>query len=195
MEPQKAIAYILNRLEKELPEHLYYHGHHHTLQVLESVKRIAATENVSGMPLDLLLVATAFHDSGFLIEYQDHEQHGCDIARKELPQFGFGEEAIGKICDMIMATRIPQNPCCNMAEMLCDADLDYLGTDRFRPIGDSLYKELRSMDKVSDRKTWDEIQLNFLSSHTYYTRFSIENRQPIKEKHIQELKQELGIGS
>ena len=161
MQPQKAIDHILLRLKNELSENLYYHGHHHTKEVLGSVRIIAESENVSGVPLDLLLVATAYHDCGFLIQYQNHEEMSCQIARKTLPQFGFKQDETDKICDMIMATKIPQKPCCAMAEMLCDADLDYLGTDSFWDIGDTLYKELRSIDAIGSRKDWDMVQLNF----------------------------------
>ena len=81
MKPKQAIDHILNRLEKELPENLYYHGHHHTVDVMESVRVIATSENVSSDELDLLLVATAYHDCGFLNQYKNHEEEGCKIVR------------------------------------------------------------------------------------------------------------------
>ena len=193
MKPQQAIDHILNRLEKELPDNLYYHGHHHTVDVMESVKVIAASESITPDEFDLLLVATAFHDCGFLNQYKNHEEESCKIARAALPQFGYDERSIVTICNMIMATKVPQDPHSKLAEILCDADLDYLGTDRFKRIGDQLYDELISINAISDRKAWDEIQLKFLNAHHYYTRFGKENRQPTKELHIAELKVTLGL--
>lgn len=192
MKPQQAIDHILNRLEKELPENLYYHGHHHTVDVMESVKVIAASESLSSAELDLLLVATAFHDCGFLNQYENHEEESCKIARAELPQFGYEESSIVSICNMIMATKVPQDPHDKLAEILCDADLDYLGTDRFKRIGDQLYEELTCRNVISNRRSWDEIQLKFLSAHHYYTRFGKEFRQPTKELHMAQLKVTLG---
>ena len=193
MDPQAAITHILDRLKQELPDNLHYHGHHHTLDVLESVKVIAASENVNAENFNLLLVAAAYHDCGFLTSYKEHEAAGCEIARATLPGFGFGAETIDHICSMILATKVPQGPKDTLAEILCDADLDYLGTDRFKPIGDQLYKELRSMNAVSDIKAWNQIQLKFLTQHSYYTRFGKEYRQPKKEKNIQQLKAEMGL--
>ncbi len=193
MKPQQAIDHILNRLEKELPEHLYYHGHRHTLDVMRSAKVIAASEKITSEQSEVLMVAAAYHDCGFLTQYQNHEEEGCKIARESLPEFGFDQATIDQICEMIMATKVPQQPRSKLAEVLCDADLDYLGTDRFSPIGDQLFHELIYIKAISDRETWDKIQLKFLSAHKYFTRFGKEQRQPTKEMHIENLKELLGV--
>jgi predicted metal-dependent HD superfamily phosphohydrolase len=193
MKPQQAIDHILSRLEKDLPETLYYHGRHHAVDVLESAKMIAKSENVTLEEINLLLVAAAYHDCGFLNKYKNHEEESCKIARGALPQFGFDDVSVVKVCEMIMATKVPQNPHSKLAEILCDADLDYLGTDRFKRTGDLLYDELIAIKAISDRKTWDHIQIKFLTAHRYYTKFSKENRQPTKELHIRGLKKTLGL--
>ena len=72
MKPQQAIDHILSRLEKELPETLYYHGQHHAVDVLESAKMIAKSEDVTLEEINLLLVAAAYHDCGFLNQYKNH---------------------------------------------------------------------------------------------------------------------------
>ena len=193
MKVQQAIDHILNRLEKELPETLYYHSHHHAVDVMESVKLIAPYEGVTPEEEALLLVAAAYHDCGFLNQYEDHEAESCKIARGALPAFGFDNVALEKICEMIMATKVPQAPRDRLAEILCDADLDYLGTDRFKRIGNLLYDELVFINAIGDRGEWNHVQLRFLSAHRYFTIFGMENRQPTKELHIQELKVALGL--
>lgn len=192
MDSQAAITHILDRLKQELPDHLHYHGHHHTVDVLQSVELIAASENVSKEEMELLSVATAYHDCGFLTEYKDHEKHGCDIARSTLPKFGFANEQVGHICEMIMATKVPQQPNGRLAKILCDADLEYLGTDRFKSIGDQLFDELMAINAVADRREWDEIQVSFLTQHRYFTTFCKQNRQPRKEQHLEDLRSSLG---
>jgi hypothetical protein len=92
-----------------------------------------------------------------------------------------------------MATKVPQNPRSKIAEILCDADLDYIGTNRFKRTGDQLYDELIARKAIPNRETWDHIQVKFLSTHRYYTKFSKENRQPTKELHIVALKKTLGL--
>jgi uncharacterized protein len=79
MDHKGAIDHILDRLTTELSSHLLYHGHHHTLDVLEAAERIANHEKVSAHEMKLLLVAAAYHDCGFLTSYVDHELAGVQL--------------------------------------------------------------------------------------------------------------------
>ena len=187
MDYQEAIDHILDRLEQELPQHLHYHGKHHTLDVLETVKQIAEHEGVTEEQLNILSVAAAYHDCGFIYGHQNHEEAGCNIARECLPKFGFDDATINLICNMIMATKVPQNPTCKLCNMLCDADLDYLGRDDFEPIAKSLYEELHHLGILKDEETWNRIQVSFLKDHHYHTSYGKELRQPKKEQHLKEL--------
>ncbi|MFT6210060.1 MAG: putative metal-dependent HD superfamily phosphohydrolase [Bacteroidia bacterium] len=188
MDSAGAIKQILNRLESDLPRYLSYHGHHHTLDVLEAIERIGKSEDVSERELNLLLVAAAYHDCGFLNGHEDHEQKGCEIARKNLPDFGFDSVAIEQVCVMIMSTKVPQEPNGHLAGILCDADLDYLGRDDFEHIAANLFKELSYLRIVTEIEIWNKIQVNFLSEHQYHTTYSRQFRQPQKEYHIDNLK-------
>ncbi len=188
MDHQGAIEYILNRLERELPEHLLYHGHHHTIDVLEASERIGRHEGVSEEELNLLLVATAFHDCGFLHGPEDHEEKGSGIAREVLPQFGYGPSELEQICEMIMATKVPQTPSGKLSYILCDADLDYLGRGDFEPVADSLYNEMLHLNIVSDTEAWNRIQLGFLSEHSFHTPYGKTLRQPKKQEHLEKIR-------
>lgn len=188
MDHEGAIAHILKRLEKDLPEHLLYHGHHHTMDVLEATERIAQDQGVSESDLHLLLVAAAYHDCGFLYGHEDHEEKGTEIAREALSKFGFGQPEIDQICIMIIATQVPQRPTDKLAYILCDADLDYLGRDDFEPIADSLFKELQHLNIVTDIKVWNRIQVGFLSDHIYHTSYGKKHRQPKKEMHLEKIR-------
>ncbi|MGB0367777.1 MAG: HD domain-containing protein [Flavobacteriales bacterium] len=188
MDFQGAIEHILNRLAEDLPSHLSYHGHHHTLDVLEASERIARAEGVSEEDINLLLVAAAYHDCGFLYGHENHEQKGCDVVKSTLPQYGFEQSHIDLICQMIMATKVPQSPSCLLCNILCDADLDYLGRDDFEPVADSLFQELKVSNIVSDIETWNKIQLSFLSQHTYHTDYGKTQRQPQKSIHLEKIR-------
>jgi hypothetical protein len=87
-----------------------------------------------------------------------------------------------------MATQVPQNPKNHLEEIICDVDLDYLGRPDFYIISDQLFKELLACDKIESRSEWNKIQIKFLEGHKFYTDFARKNRQPQKEKRIQELK-------
>ena len=139
-----AKAFILDKLERELSGDLTYHGMHHTLDVLYVTEELCYFEKVSPYEAILLKTAALFHDSGFTINNKDHEVLGCNIAREHLPRYDFSAAEIEQICGMIMATKIPQSPRNPLEQIICDADLDYLGREDFFSIGNSMYEELKA---------------------------------------------------
>jgi len=157
----KLKEFILNKLKSELPSHLCYHGVHHTLDVYKAAENLAIEEKISKKETELLKVAALFHDSGFTKKYKGHEEEGCDIARSTLPDFNYTDEQIDTICGIIMATKIPQSPKNKLEEILCDADLDYLGRNDFHPIAETLFKELNATGNPMDKKKWNKNTIRF----------------------------------
>lgn len=188
---KKAEQHIIKLLSENLPEGLFYHGLHHTLDVCEAAERLAVLEGVEGEDLHILKSAALFHDSGFTKEYVKNEPIGCELARATLPQFGYSEKQIQEVEKMIMATQVPQKATTLLEKIICDADLDYLGRDDFHPIADTLKRELISFGKISSDKQWDEIQVSFLTQHKYFTDSAIKLRQAKKEHHVEEIKARL----
>ena len=180
---------ILSRLKDELDSRLGYHNIAHTLDVLEQAEVIAIQEKVTDKH-DLLLLKTAavFHDSGFLFVYKNHEEKGCEIASESLKNV-FSEEDIKKVCGMIMATKIPQTPNTLLEQIICDADLDYLGRNDFEPISRNLYKEFIFFKIIPEDIIWDHIQIKFFESHHYFTGTSMSKRNGKKLKHLNILKE------
>jgi len=193
MEFDKAKDYILDRLRVELPQHLYYHCYEHTLDVYDAAEKICKYHEISDHETSLILTAVLFHDCGFINVYDNHEVEGCRIASEALPGFGYSASEISHINDMIMATKIPQTPLDFSGEIICDADLDYLGRDDFKPIAKNLFLELQQMGKLTDINVWNTIQVKFLSSHTYFTEYGRTMRLPKKMLHLEELKKITGL--
>ena len=188
MNYDKAHSYALERLEKELPKHLYYHGKHHTIDVLDAAEKIADFEGIKDEEeITLLKTACLFHDIGFTVSGQDHEERGCEIVGEILPDLGYNPEQINKIKGMIMATKIPQSPNNKLEQIICDADLDYLGRDDFFSIGDTLFQELKHLGVVNDADSWNNLQVRFLTAHAYFTDWGRSKRQGKKAEHLQQV--------
>ncbi|MBL7789519.1 MAG: HD domain-containing protein [Chitinophagales bacterium] len=188
-----AKKYILTRLKDELPSYLTYHGYHHTWDVYEMTIEIAMSEGITDEEdLTLLKTAAIFHDSGFILAYNGHEDLSCEIVREKLPEFDYNEEQIEKICSMIQATKIPQNPQTQLEEILADADLDYLGREDFYPISSSLFEEFKSISLLKTEEEWNKIQVKFLEQHHYFTKTCIQRRKDAKEKRLVELRKLIG---
>lgn len=175
---------IINRLEKELPEHLTYHSVFHVCDVIKATERIAKSEGISGEDLLLLKTAALFHDTGFLYSPQNHELKSCEIAQEYLPVYGYTQEQIDKIKRMILATRIPQSPTHHLEEILADADLDYLGREDFFTIGDMLFQELKHRGILHDENDWNLLQEELLENHTYFTKTSMKKRNKKKYENL-----------
>ena len=182
MDFNKAKDYILDRLRNELRQSLYYHGFHHTIDVLEAASWLADSEGLTADEKLLVETAALYHDSGFVEQYAMHEATSCEIARSVLPGFGYTETEIEQICGMIMATKIPQAPKNKLEEILCDADLDYLGREDYPGIAETLYKEFTVHDIIAGEKAWNALQISFFRSHTYFTDTAKKLRDPQKQR-------------
>jgi predicted metal-dependent HD superfamily phosphohydrolase len=179
--------YILNRLRTELPPQFHYHNADHTLDVYHSAAAIAKQENVSEDDTKLLLVAALYHDCGYLLGNKDHELSSCRITREALPQFGYMMKYIEKICTLIMATQLPQQPANLLQQIICDADLDYLGRNDFATTGNKLYREMLAFGTIRNIEEWDQLQIKFLQNHRYFTASSLKNRQPKQQENLRTL--------
>ena len=185
-------ADILLRLKEGLSPVLYYHGVHHTIDVMSALTQIANAEGVDEHDLALLQTAALLHDSGFLTTYTTHEEAGCSFSREILPGYGYTDEEITIICGMIMSTKIPQSPKTKLEEIICDADLDYLGRADFYPIANSLFRELQGRGTIDNENDWNKLQIKFLSAHSYFTQTSRRLREAEKQQRIEELKKIVG---
>ena len=194
MQFEKAKEFILDKLAKELPAHLSYHGLNHITDVYTAAELIAAGEGITGEDLLLLLTAVLFHDSGFTQQQKDHEELSCQIARLHLPGYGYNEAQLEKIYGMIRATKIPQTPHNLLEQIICDADLDYLGREDFFTIGDRLFAELMVYGIITTQEAWNKLQITFLDNHRYFTATSIGLRNAKKQEYLHMLKEKVSNG-
>jgi uncharacterized membrane-anchored protein YitT (DUF2179 family)/predicted metal-dependent HD superfamily phosphohydrolase len=170
MQYSKISSLIHHKLQNELPEHLAYHNDDHTSCVIEIASQLADDEGVAEENKTILLTAALFHDTGFLFGgAENHEERSCDIAREYLPAYEYSSQQIERVCELIMATRNPQDPKNKLERIICDADLSYLGTDLYTTISGKLYKELKALENVPVIEMWEQKQIQFLKSHHYFT--------------------------
>ena len=143
--------------------------------------------------LFLLKTAAIFHDAGFVEQYENNEEIGARFAEETLPNFGFKDDHIQTIKSLIYVTEIPHKPINKLQEIICDADLDYLGTDEFDMIADRLRRELRNMNKLDSDRKWDEIQVKFLTQHKYFTETAKKTRTKKKLQNLNRIKKRLEL--
>ncbi len=179
---------VINLLKEKLSPFYYYHCVDHTIDVVNEATRIAIQEGVSETDRNLIIIAALFHDTGFIVSHKDHELRSCEIARKYLQNSLLSSIEIETVCAAIMATTMQHQPTSIIEEILCDADLAYLGREDFFLIGNRLFLEIKHRQPTLSDKDWNELQINFLTKHRYYTKTNLNTREPQKQKHLSLLK-------
>src|SRR5947209_8685641 len=100
---EQAKEFILKKLTSGLPPYLCYHNVAHVIDVYQAAENIALMEHISKDNLQILLIASLFHDSGFMNSPDGHEEDSCRIANVLLPDFGYTPLHLEQINGLIMA--------------------------------------------------------------------------------------------
>jgi uncharacterized protein len=188
----KLKRFIFGKLQAELSEKLTYHGLNHTKYVLLSCEQYIKRMRVTSGEAYLLRTAAILHDTGYIWTFDDHEAESIIYARKILPGWNYSDAEIERIVALIEATKIPQKPSNTVEQIIADSDLDYLGTSSYYKIGNKLYKELLAYNKITSEEQWDRLQVKFLQNHRFHTPFAIKHREPVKQKHLNEILEKWG---
>ena len=187
MDFEGAKKYVFNRMKNELSKDLHYHSIDHTIDVMNAIEKLADMEEVSEHDRLLLLTGALFHDLGFVITYDGHENASINLAWEILPGYEYTDKELKIIEGLIKATKIPQSPTNKLEEIMADADLDYLGRDDLFVIGQKLQYEWKLVGKISSLRDWHKAQLAFLKDHSYFTDSAKKIRDAKKAENILEL--------
>lgn len=191
VQSEEAIRFVLNLMENNLSEKFTYHSVRHTQRVISGVEEIGKLEGVDRQSLEILRLAAAWHDSGYLHDIYCHEERGCDLARKHLPDFGLGEVLIEEVCKLIMATKITRHPDGLLQGIICDADLSYLGTEEYDEIADLLYHEFIAFSLTDSPGKWIVQQIDFLENHRFFTHTAKNLYEETKAKNLERLRRNI----
>jgi len=89
---------------------------------------------------------------------------------------------------LIMVTRLPQKASTIAEQILCDADLDYLGREDFFIHSFELQYEWNVLGiRKTNLSEWLGIQIKFLSDHTYFTKSANDLRNQKKSTNLHEI--------
>jgi len=139
--------------------------------------------------IELLTIAAWFHDTGYAIKADGHEEISCEIAEKFLTKIDYPKDKTQDILTCIIATKTTRQPVTKLGFIIRDADLISIGrTDYF--ISNDLLKreiELRDNVRISD-KSWLSRSIEFLASHEYFTRYARLKYGPQVVKNLESLR-------
>ena len=183
------VAYKIleNFLINHLPKDYTYHTIDHIRDVVIQSERIAKNEKIDKEDIADLMLAAWLHDVGYIWEPSRHEGRGAEYASAVLKAMDFPIGKINTITGMILATKIPQTPTNTLEQIICDADLDYLGTETYSENSLLLLQELKLKKEYSEFD-WLKIQFQFLSQHVYFTQTARTSRNKFKAEVLNDIK-------
>ncbi len=127
----KVKEYIGKTFREKGSSDSYYHNFTHSAEVAKATEEIADSMSINENDKEALIIAAWFHDIGHTETCEGHEDVGIDLAEKFLKENNYPKDGITKVISLINATRMPRNPKNILEEIICDADLHHLGTNRF----------------------------------------------------------------
>lgn len=181
--------YVIGRMRKELNPSLTYHTIEHTLDMHRAAIRLMEMEHFDDEHERLLIeTAAIYHDAGMIVSYNDHETQSVLIAGEMLPTFGYSLEDIDEVAGLILVTKLPQMPTNLPEQILCDADLDSLGSDDFFIQSFQLQLEWK-LNGIAQTtlEEWLRFEVEFFTSHEYFTKSGRALRQEQKRKNLLEM--------
>ncbi|MEZ4753533.1 MAG: ATP-binding protein [Bdellovibrionota bacterium] len=183
------ISHIIERLDKELPKDLFYHSAEHTKNVFLEAVRYALFEGLTEKDIELLAIAAAYHDAGFIEKREENEVIGAAYAEENMRKHGYSANEIECVRTMIMDTHLihtdaglRQLPSSELSKYLLDADLSNFGRKEFFEKSELLRKET-GVEKEEFLKQSLQLVLN----HDWLTLAAKTLRQKKKQENIVEL--------
>lgn len=163
-------------------EWLYYHQYNHSIEVMERCIYLWEKEKLSEEELEIIALAWLFHDTGFIIQYDNNEYIWAKIARNYLISNLYDDKKIEIIEKLILATRPDyKEPKNILEEIIKDADLDNLWREDFFEKNNEIKKELETIKKIKMiDPEWSHASLILLKEHKYYTKSQKEERESKK---------------
>lgn len=179
-----AEEYVFNLFKEKLPNDYVYHNYNHTIETVKACKKLSKSYNLTNRDYEVLMLATWFHDTGYISVYENHEVESVKFMKEYLTG-NYPEEEIREIEALILSTRYQSVPDGSMQEILHDADYINLGRKNFNRRADLLRIEWeRILNKTYNEEEWAQIQLQFLINTSFKTEEAILNYNEQREQNI-----------
>lgn len=167
---ERAEEYVLQYLKNNLSPAFTFHTFGHALDVVIAAREIGEGSGLSKDEIEIIELAAWFHDVGYAIDKQNHEEHSWQVAKEFLVEENYPENKQEKVRSCIMATHLDYEGTSILENVVADADLSHLGSDAHASKSELLRQELKSACSIdfTDIK-WVEHDIAFLIKHTYST--------------------------
>ena len=186
---EKVMIFCKLLIESSRCKNLPFHNWQHTEEVVQNSELIAKQEGLKENAIEELIIASYFHDIGYLNQAKDHEQLSCKYAREFLEKESLNISQIKNILNLIKATKTSEEPKTIAQKIICDADLAHLGRKNFRSKNVQLRKEWENSNGLEfSNVEWTNLNISFMENHCFYTETANKLFLSQKLKNIKALK-------
>ncbi len=185
----QAKLFVINLFENQKNQKLTFHSLEHTLEVVRQSALIGQQEKLNEDELSAVLVAAWFHDTGYLIELENHEAASIDLVRSFFKKHPRATAFVQLVEDCILATKRNREPQSLPEKIIMDADISHTGNSNFINISKTLRKERSNCTGVaiSQEKYWQETLL-FLENQQFFTDFAQREYEPVKKTNTEKVR-------
>jgi len=185
--------YVIHLLNEKLDNNFVYHNLAHTQNVVEKTKELAELTNVNVNQKNLLLLSAWFHDTGYTVNIDNHEEESVIIAQEFLKEHDVSQNNIDAVSQLIIATKLNYEPKNFEEKIIRDADCAHIGSKNFDDFTNLLRKEWELVcNKILTESEWLEENINFLTNnHRFYTDEASSKWDKTKGKKLLKLQKKL----
>jgi len=182
-----------------LPENLKYHNKEHTLDVIKETILFALVDNAGEEIIKQQVVAAAWHDTGYIKQYEHNESIAVDLFRQSKAFQNLSEEERNEVVADIMDTQLVirgGEPYLLQEQSkfgyLLDGDVSNFGREDYFDKRMKIVEELGiDLSDIETKKKFFNFALALLKNHDWKTVSARFLRQNQKEKNIAQMEEEL----
>lgn len=183
---QKAEQFVFDLFKDKLSPAYTYHNFSHTQRVVRSAEKLIESESVTEDEQTALLLAAWFHDTGYVVGDQNHEESSVLLMRDFLKDEKIPESVSSIAESLILVTCLDKQPTNKLEFIMRDADCSHFSDKNYLLMSELLREEWKqTLGKTFTDIEWAVENRNVLSQkHRYFTRLAKEEWQEQKELNI-----------
>ena len=174
----------LDYLSANLPPDCTYHNAQHTLEVCNAVMEFTQHGDWPPEEYAALRIAAIFHDFGYLTAPEANEALALPYIKKFAADGAIDDRVVERAHELILETVYPYCPITPAGELLCDADIEYIGRDCFMERAGMFRRELQLQGLEYDDVTWWNMEMDFLLRNKFFTPVCRQLREAGRQKNI-----------
>jgi predicted metal-dependent HD superfamily phosphohydrolase len=180
--------YVFEYYKEFCDDRFAYHNLNHLKFVVKAVEQIGKGSNLKQKDIEILKIASWFHDIGHLTSNDDHEIISAKLAEFYLESIDYPTKKIDRIASCITATCLKNEPANNLEKIIRDADLSHLGGMNYFEHANNLFTEMlrRSICRCK-QQDWIASNIKFFNEHNYYTDYAKRTFNDQKSKNLKKI--------